>query len=108
MKEPISLKDAQEEVDRWIKDYGTRYFDVLTNMTILTEEVGELARIIARSYGMQRPKPEEPPQSLSEEMGDILWVLCCLANQTGIDLSVAFSSNIDKKTKRDRYRYKEK
>ena len=106
MNDPMSLKKAQEEVDLWIKTYGLRYFDVLTNMTLLTEEVGELARLIARRYGMQKPKPEEPPQNLSEEMGDILWVLCCLANQTGIDLGAAFSSSIDKKTKRDYQRYK--
>ena len=105
MKLSITLSEAQQEVDQWINHYGQGYFDVLTNMTLLSEEVGELARVIARSYGMQKPKPEESPLNLAEEIGDILWVLCCLANQTEVDLSEAFRATLEKKTARDAQRY---
>ena len=104
--ETISIKDAQKRVDEWIKTYGVRYFNELTNMAILTEEVGELARIIARTYGEQSFKAGEKNKDLGDEMADVLWVLICLANQTGVDLSDAFEKNIRKKTKRDSVRHK--
>ena len=97
----ITLKQAQEQVDNWIKTYGVRYFNELTNMTILTEEVGELARIMARTYGEQSFKERD----LGDEMADVLWVLICLANQTGIDLTAAFEKNLQKKTNRDKERH---
>lgn len=100
----MTLKEAQEEVDRWIKEYGVRYFSELTNMAILTEEVGELARVIARKYGDQSFKAGEK-ENLGEEMADILWVLLCLANQTGVDLTEEFTKNMEKKTKRDSLRH---
>ena len=100
----MTIKEAQEEVDRWIKDYGVRYFSELTNMAILTEEVGELARVIARKYGDQSFKAGEK-ENLGEEMSDILWVLLCLANQTGVDLTEEFVKNMEKKTKRDGLRH---
>ena len=99
----MTIKEAQELVDRWIKEYGVRYFSELTNMTVLTEEVGELARIIARRYGDQSWKAEDPrgedngKQALGEEMADVLWVLICLANQTGVDLTEELLKSIEKK-----------
>lgn len=97
----MTIKDAQEEVDKWIKTYGVRYFSELTNMAVLTEEVGELARIMARTFGDQSFKDAEQSQHLGDEMADVLWVLICLANQTGIDLEEALRKNIEKKTMRD-------
>ena len=101
----IALKQAQETVDNWIKTYGVRYFNELTNMAILTEEVGEVARIIARKYGEQSFKESDKNKDLSDEMADVLWVLICLANQTGIDLTAAFEKNLAKKTQRDKERH---
>ena len=101
----MTLKDAQIEVDNWIKTYGVRYFSELTNMAVLTEEVGELARIMARTYGDQSFKEGEK-HDIGDEMADILWVLICLANQTGIDLTEAFRKNLEKKTTRDINRHK--
>ena len=103
-REDITLSQAQEQVDNWIKTYGVRYFSELTNMAVLTEEVGELARVMARKYGDQSFKAGEK-ENLSEEMADILWVLICLANQTGVDLTEAFRQTLDKKTKRDKERH---
>lgn len=100
----MTIKEAQEEVDKWVKNYGVRYFSELTNMACLTEEVGELARVIARKYGDQSFKPGEKP-NLGEEMADILWVLICLANQTGVDLTDELKKSFEKKTQRDRYRH---
>ena len=100
----MTIKEAQETVDQWIKDYGVRYFNELTNMAILTEEVGELARVMSRKYGEQSFKPGEPTDP-ADEMADVLWVLLCLANQTGVDLSEALQRSIDKKTKRDKTRH---
>lgn len=102
--EDITIKEAQEAVDRWIKTYGVRYFSELTNMAVLTEEVGELARIMARKYGDQSFKPGEK-DDLGDEMADVLWVLICLANQTGIDLTEELKKNLEKKTKRDKERH---
>ena len=96
----MTIKEAQERVDAWIKEYGVRYFDELTNMAILTEEVGEVARIMARRYGEQSFKEDEKCD-LGDEIADVLWVLICIANQTGIDLTEALQKNLDKKTKRD-------
>ena len=101
----MTIKEAQETVDRWIKEYGVRYFSELTNMACLTEEVGELARIMARRYGDQSFKEGESHDP-SEEMADILWVLICLANQTGVDLTEALKKSIEKKTNRDKLRHK--
>ena len=101
----MTLKYAQIEVDNWIKTYGVRYFSELTNMAVLTEEVGELARIMARTYGDQSFKEGEK-HDIGDEMADILWVLICLANQTGIDLTEAFRKNLEKKTTRDINRHK--
>ena len=103
----MTLQEAQENVDRWIKEYGVRYFNELTNMAILTEEVGEVARIIARRYGEQSFKESDKHIDLSDEWADVLWVLICLANQTGVDLTEALQKNIDKKTSRDNRRHKE-
>lgn len=100
----MTIKEAQEAVDQWIKEYGVRYFNELTNMAILTEEVGELARIMSRKYGEQSFKPGEPTNP-ADEMADVLWVLLCLANQTGVDLTEALERNIQKKTKRDKTRH---
>lgn len=100
----ITIHEAQEMVDNWIKTYGVRYFSELTNLAILTEEVGELARIMARKYGDQSFKEGEK-HNLGDEMADILWVLMCLANQTGIDLTEALKKNIEKKTSRDKNRH---
>lgn len=101
----MKLSDAQKEVDEWIKRYGVRYFNELTNMVILTEEIGELARIIARKYGEQSSKESDLDKNLGDEMADVLWVLICLANQTGVNLTDAFRKNIDKKTLRDKSRH---
>jgi NTP pyrophosphatase (non-canonical NTP hydrolase) len=101
----MTLEEAQKEVDRWIKTYGVRYFSELTNMAVLTEEVGELARIMARKYGDQSFKEGEKC-NLADEMADVLWVLLCLANQTGVDLTEAFHWNLEKKTNRDKDRHK--
>ncbi|MCI5664289.1 MAG: nucleotide pyrophosphohydrolase [Mediterranea sp.] len=100
----MSLCDAQRQVDEWIRTYGVRYFSELTNMAILTEEVGELARIMARKYGDQSFKTGEK-ENLDDEMADVLWVLICLANQTGVDLTEAFRRNLAKKTSRDKERH---
>jgi NTP pyrophosphatase (non-canonical NTP hydrolase) len=102
----MTISEAQQQVDEWIKTIGVRYFNELTNMAILTEEVGELARVMARKYGDQSFKKNETAEHLGDEMADVLWVLICLANQTGIDLTEAFAKNIDKKTKRDADRHK--
>lgn len=104
MKKEVSISEAQQMVDGWIKQYGVRYFSELTNMAVLTEEVGELARIMARTYGDQSFKAGEK-HDLSEEMADVLWVLICLANQTGVDLNEAFLKTIEKKTNRDKNRH---
>ncbi len=101
----MTIKEAQEQVDAWIKSVGVRYFSELTNMAILTEEVGEVARIIARRYGEQSFKAGEEDVDLSDELCDVLWVLLCLANQTGVDLTTAFEKNLEKKTKRDKTRH---
>jgi NTP pyrophosphatase (non-canonical NTP hydrolase) len=101
----ISLNEAQKQVDSWIKTYGVRYFSELTNMTILTEEVGELARIMARTYGDQSFKNSDLKANLADEMADVLWVLICMANQTGVNLNEAFISNMEKKTLRDKERH---
>lgn len=100
----MTIKEAQERVDEWIREYGVRYFSELTNMAVLTEEVGELARIMARKYGEQSFKEGEN-QDPSEEMADVLWVLICLANQTGVDLTEALKKSIEKKTNRDKTRH---
>ena len=97
----MTIQEAQQQVDQWIKQYGVRYFSELTNMTILMEEVGELARIMARKYGDQSFKESDLSINLSDEMADVLWVLICLANQTGVNLEEALKKNIEKKTKRD-------
>lgn len=102
--EELTLRGAQQEVDHWIKTIGVRYFNELTNMACLTEEVGELARVIARKYGEQSFKNGEDG-NLEEEMADVLWVLICLANQTGTDLTEAFRKSMEKKTKRDKERH---
>ena len=102
----MTIKEAQLAVDEWIKTYGVRYFNELTNMAILTEEVGELARVMARRYGEQSFKKGET-DNLGEEMADVLWVLICLANQTGIDLTEQLELSIKKKTERDKKRHKE-
>ena len=101
----MTLKMAQEQVDQWIKTNGVRYFNELTNTAILTEEVGEVARIMARRYGEQSEKESDKNKDLGEEMADVLWVLICLANQTGIDLTEAFHKNLEKKTLRDKDRH---
>ena len=101
----MTIEKAQELVDTWIKRYGVRYFSELTNMTILTEEVGELARIMSRIYGDQSFKESEKEADLGDELADILWVLVCIANQTGVDLTGAFKRNIEKKTLRDQDRH---
>lgn len=100
----MTIKEAQQRVDTWIKEYGVRYFNELTNMAILTEEVGEVARIMARKYGEQSFKKGDK-SDLGDELADVLWVLICIANQTGIDLSEALEKNFDKKTKRDNKRH---
>lgn len=105
-KRDLTIAQAQQMVDQWIKTIGVRYFSELTNMAILTEEVGELARIMARTYGDQSFKKSEEAKNLPDEMADVLWVLICLANQTGVDLNQAFLENIEKKTLRDSERHR--
>ena len=102
----MTIEEAQQKIDKWIKEYGVRYFNELTNMAILTEEVGEVARIISRKYGEQSFKPSDKNKDLSDELADVLWVVICLANQTGIDLTEALEKNIEKKTIRDFERHK--
>lgn len=101
----MTLEQAQQQVDQWIKTIGVRYFSELTNMAILTEEVGELARLMARTYGDQSFKPGESADQLGDELADVLWVLICLANQTGVDLTKALEKNFEKKTNRDGERH---
>ncbi len=101
----ITLAEMQEIVDEWIKTIGVRYFNELTNMAVLTEEVGEVARIIARKYGEQSFKDSDLEKDLGDELGDVLWVLVCLANQTGVDLTDAFKRNLQKKSSRDKSRH---
>ncbi|MBP3252654.1 MAG: nucleotide pyrophosphohydrolase [Prevotella sp.] len=109
----MTIKEAQTAVDKWIKEYGVRYFSELTNMAVLTEEVGELARVISRRYGEQSWKATDPRaadngrQALGDEMADVLWVLLCLANQTGVNLTDEFRKNLEKKTRRDSLRHLE-
>ena len=103
----MTLQSAQQQVDTWIQSTGVRYFNELTNMVILTEEVGELARIMARKYGEQSFKESDRQYDLADEMADILWVLICLANQTGVDLETALAKNFEKKNNRDMNRHKE-
>jgi len=103
----MTINEAQQQVDGWIKTVGVRYFSELTNMTILTEEVGELARIMARTYGDQSFKKTDLDKNLADEMADILWVLICLANQTGVNLTDAFQKNMEKKTSRDAERHQQ-
>lgn len=107
MEHTMTITEAQETVDQWIKSHGVRYFSELTNMAILTEEVGEVARIIARQYGDQSFKPSDRDKQLDDELADVLFVLICLANQTGIDLDAAFRRNLEKKTQRDSQRHKD-
>ena len=102
----MTIQEAQKKVDEWIRTYGVRYFSELTNMAILTEEVGEVARIIARLYGDQSAKPGDNDKALADELADVLWVVICLANQTGIDLDEALQRNFDKKTARDNMRHR--
>ncbi len=101
----MTIREAQKQVDNWIKEYGVRYFDIKTNMIVLTEEVGEMAKVIAREYGEQSAKPGDK-LNLEDEIADVLWVLICIANQTDIDLTKAFKRNLDKKTIRDSLRHK--
>ncbi len=101
----MTIQDAQTQVDQWIKTHGVRYFNELTNTAILTEEVGEVARIMARRYGEQSEKESDKDKDLGDEMADVLWVLICLANQTGVDLTKAFEKNLEKKTIRDKDRH---
>ena len=101
----MTLQEAQQQVDQWIKTNGVRYFNEMTNMAILTEEVGEVARIMARRYGEQSEKESDKGKDLGDEMADVLWVLICLANQTGVDLTKAFQQNLEKKTIRDKDRH---
>ena len=103
----MEIKEAQQQVDHWIKTVGVRYLSELTNMAILTEEVGELARIMARKYGDQSFKESDKNKDLADEMADVLWVLICLANQTGVDLTEALTKNFEKKNIRDATRHKE-
>ena len=103
----MTINEAQQQVDGWIKTVGVRYFSELTNMAILTEEVGELARIMARTYGDQSFKKTDLEKNLADEMADVLWVLICLANQTGVNLTEAFQKNIEKKTMRDSERHQQ-
>ena len=101
----MTLHEAQQRVDQWIKTNGVRYFNELTNMAILTEEVGEVARIVARRYGEQSEKESDKTKDLAGELADVLWVVMCLANQTGVDLTQAFKKNLEKKTLRDKDRH---
>lgn len=102
----MTLKEVQDTIDKWIKEYGIRYFDELTNTTILMEEVGEVARIMARRYGEQSEKESDKNKDLGDEIADVFFVLTCIANQTGIDLEEAVQKNLEKKTKRDSERHK--
>jgi NTP pyrophosphatase (non-canonical NTP hydrolase) len=102
----MTIEQAQQIVDQWIKEHGVRYFNELTNMAMLTEEVGEVARIIARRYGEQSEKESDKSKDLGDEMADVLFVLICLANQTGVDLTAALEKNLSKKTTRDAERHK--
>ncbi len=101
----MTLEEIQKSVDSWIKEYGVRYFSPLTNMAILTEEVGEVARIMARKYGEQSLKESDKNKELADELADILWVISCIANQTGVNLTEAFQKNLQKKTQRDSLRH---
>jgi len=103
----MTLQEAQKLVDEWINENGVRYFNELTNMAILTEEVGEVARIISRQYGEQSFKDSDKDKDLADELADVLFVIICLANQTGVDLTQAMKMNLEKKTKRDHQRHKE-
>jgi len=105
MSDNITIRDAQSAVHEWIAKFGVRYFSELTNMAILSEEVGEVARIIARKYGDQSSKKNELDSDLADELADVLWVIICLANQTGVDLTEAFMKNMEKKTERDQFRH---
>lgn len=107
MNNALTIEDAQKRVDEWIKTFGVKYFSELTNMAILTEEVGELARVIARTYGEQSFKQSDKEYQLADEMADVLWVLICMANQTGVNLTEAFEKNMEKKTLRDKTRHLE-
>ncbi|MBN8782593.1 MAG: pyrophosphatase [Sphingobacteriales bacterium SCN 48-20] len=102
----MTIREAQDTVDQWIKTVGVKYFSELTNLAILTEEVGELARLMARQYGDQSFKDSDKGRELGDEMADVLWVLLCLANQTGVDLTTALQKNLDKKTQRDSERHR--
>ena len=102
----MTLQEAQQEVDKWIQSTGAGYFSELTNMAILAEEVGEVARLMSRLYGDQRFKQEEQEKKLPDELADVLWVLLCLANQTGTDLTEAFRKNLEKKNRRDKERFR--
>jgi len=102
----MTISELQDQVDAWIQEYGVRYFNELTNMAILTEEVGELARIMARRYGEQSEKESDKNLDLGDEMADVLWVLTCIANQTGVNLEEALIRNFEKKTLRDKDRHK--
>jgi NTP pyrophosphatase (non-canonical NTP hydrolase) len=103
----MTIEEAQKKVDGWIRKYGVRYFSELTNMAVLTEEVGEVARIMSRRYGDQSFKEGEDPDALADELADVFWVLVCIANQTGVDLTAAFEKNLAKKTARDSHRHLE-
>jgi len=103
----MTIEEAQQQVDKWINTTGVRYFNELTNMAILTEEVGEVARIMARRYGEQSEKESDKNKDLGDELADVLWVVICLANQTGINLTEAFKNNLDKKTIRDQHRHQQ-
>lgn len=103
----MTIEEAQKKVDGWIRKYGVRYFSELTNMAVLTEEVGEVARIMSRRYGDQSFKKGEDPDALADELADVFWVLVCIANQTGVDLTAAFEKNLAKKTVRDSHRHLE-
>ena len=105
MMTEMTILEAQGMVDEWIRTYGVRYFSPLTNMAQLTEEVGEVARIISRKYGEQSEKPSDEGKDLGDELADVLWVVICLANQTGVDLTTAFQRNLEKKTQRDATRH---
>jgi NTP pyrophosphatase (non-canonical NTP hydrolase) len=104
---PADLKHLQDRIDAWVRTYGVRYFSELTNLAVLMEEVGELARLMSRLYGDQSFKRTHPPDSLADELADVLFVLVCIANQTGVDLSTAMKRNLDKKTRRDATRHRQ-
>ena len=103
----MTIEEAQQRIDEWIHTYGVRYFNELTNMAILTEEVGEVARIMARRYGEQSFKKGEDPNALADELADVMWVLLCIANQTGVDMTEALENNFRKKTSRDKNRHRQ-